>query len=259
LARAAALIHERGIAIGAPLTIVGRTTSTNDLAKQAAREGAPHGATFVAEEQTEGRGRQGRAWLAGAGESLLMSVVLRVTCPPARLPPLALVAGLATRDAVARWTRETPRIKWPNDVMIGERKIAGVLVEGILQGTRVEALVVGIGINVHARAFPDEIASLATSIALAAKSDEAVDRGELLADLLVALDRDIALASARGLGLVHARLTQFDALRGLRVSGDEVSGTAEGIDLDGRLLVRGDDGILRRCSAGEVRVSAPRS
>jgi BirA family biotin operon repressor/biotin-[acetyl-CoA-carboxylase] ligase len=185
-------------------------------------------------------------------------VLLRVTCPPSRLPPLALVAGLAARDAIARAAPgKDVRIKWPNDVLVGPRrkKIAGVLVEAILQGRTVEALVIGIGVNVHARAFPDELADLATSIAL--ETDRPADRAEVLADILSTLDRDIELVAARGLGLVHARLSSADALRGERVASDAgETGVAEGIDVEGRLLVRKDDGALARWGAGEVRLVA---
>jgi BirA family biotin operon repressor/biotin-[acetyl-CoA-carboxylase] ligase len=271
LARALALIEERGLTLGRPLHVLDETTSTNDEAKRAARSGAPHGAAWVAESQTAGRGRQGRAWVSPRGENLLFSVLLRVTCPPSRLPPLALVVGLAARDAVARAigsdgasahdaTRSTPdhavRLKWPNDVVVGpeRRKVAGVLVEAILQGRSVEALVVGVGINVHTRDFPGELAARATSVSLLA--ERAPDRAEILADVLTALDRDLELVAARGLGLVHARLTRADALRGARVQSEGSVGVAEGIDLEGRLLVRKDDGLLARWGAGEVHLVA---
>jgi BirA family biotin operon repressor/biotin-[acetyl-CoA-carboxylase] ligase len=173
---------------------------------------------------------------------------------------LALVAGLAARDAVARAApRADVRIKWPNDVVVGpaRRKVAGVLVEAIIKGKGVEAVVVGVGINVHTRAFPEELASRATSIALECEpGSPPPDRAEVLADFLSALDRDLVLVSERGLGLVHARLTAADALRGARVAtdGDAEGGVAEGIDLEGRLLVRRADGILARWNAGEVHL-----
>jgi BirA family biotin operon repressor/biotin-[acetyl-CoA-carboxylase] ligase len=181
-------------------------------------------------------------------------VLVRLTCPPARLPPLALVAGLAARDAIARAAPgKDVRIKWPNDVVVDGKKIAGVLVEAILQGDRVEAVIVGIGINVHTREFPAEIAERAGSIALLA--DRPPDRAEILVDTLAVLDRDLELVAARGLGLVHARLTGADALRGARVTSDAGEGTAEGIDLEGRLLVRDAKGILSRWGAGEVHLA----
>jgi BirA family biotin operon repressor/biotin-[acetyl-CoA-carboxylase] ligase len=249
-----ALVAERGIALGRPLHVLAETTSTNDEAKRAAKGGAPHGATWVTESQTAGRGRQGRAWASPRGENLLFSVLLRVSCPPARLPPLALVAGLAARDAIARAAPgRDVRIKWPNDVVIDRKKVAGVLVEATLQGSLVEAVIVGIGINVHTRDFPEELAPRATSVALVA--DAPPDRGAILADVLANLDRDCELVAARGLGLVHARLTAADALRGEPVTSESGAGTAEGIDVDGRLLVRTAEGTLTRWGAGEVHLA----
>ena len=255
LARASALIAERGIALGKPMHLLAETTSTNDEAKRGAKAGEAHGATWVAESQTAGRGRQGRSWVSPRGENLLFSVLVRVTCPPARLPPLALVAGLAARDAIARAAPEREvQIKWPNDVVVGGKKVAGVLVEATLQGSTVEALVVGVGINVHTRDFPDDLAPRATSVALLASRPP--DRGELLADVLAGLDRDLELVASRGLGLVHSRLARADALRGAPVTSDSGAGIAEGIDADGRLLVRRADGVLARWVAGEVHLGA---
>ena len=194
------------------------------------------------------------------GENLLFSVLLRVSCPPARLPPLALVAGLAVRDAAAKALlgvagAPEPQLKWPNDVVVGAKKLAGVLVESVVSGARVEALIVGIGINVHTREFPEELLVRATSLALL--GGQGLDRAEVLADALAALDRDMELAAARGLGLVHARLTAADSLLGTRVRGELGEGVASGIDLEGRLVVRGDDGVVRRWSAGEVHLVRP--
>ena len=258
LADAAARIAERGGTLGRPLHLLERTGSTNDDAKTAARDGAPHGATWVAETQDKGRGRQGRSWVSPPGENLLFSVLLRVRCAPARVPPLALVAGLAVRDAVARHVDgDRVRIKWPNDVVIldrsgnaGFKKVAGVLVESAVSGAQVEHVVVGVGLNVHTRAFPDELAALATSVALEA-AGPAPERAILLADVLAALDRDVELVAHRGLGLVHARIEAADVLRGRAVEVDgRPGGVAEGIDADGRLLVRGVGKVV----AGEVRV-----
>lgn len=254
LESAPALVRERGSALGVPMHLLASTTSTNDEAKHAAKKGAPGGACWVTEEQTAGRGRQGRTWVSPRGENLLFSVLVRVTCPPSRLPPIALVSGLAVRDAVARAAPEAaPKIKWPNDVLVDGKKLAGVLVEAITAGSRVQAVVIGVGINVHTREFPEELAGRATSVAL--QSNGPVDRATLLADVLVGLDRDLHVVVGRGLGLLRARLEAADVLRGRRVrsdTGDE--GTASGIDEDGRLLVRRDDGILVRWSAGEVHL-----
>ena len=258
LAAAALRIAAQGLTLGRPLHLLAETASTNDDAKSAARVGAPHGSTWVAESQTAGRGRQGRSWVSPPGENLLFSVLARVSCPVVRLPTLALVAGLAACDAVARAAPEARvQIKWPNDVVViseegTARKVAGVLVEAILRGKNVEALIVGIGINVHAREFPEEIEHRATSIARIAASPP--DRAEVLVDVLAGLQRDLELVAARGLGMVHTRLARADALAGAVVSSESGEGVAEGIDLDGRLLVRRPDGILARWGAGEVHL-----
>ncbi len=158
LAEAADRVASLGGQLGTPMVVMATTTSTNDVAKRAARDGAAHGATWVAEEQTAGRGRRGHSWVSPPGEGLLFSVLLRLPCTPARVPPIALVAGLAVRDAVAAAAPGASiAIKWPNDVLVAGRKVAGILIEAITVGSRVEAVVVGIGINVHTRAFPDEI------------------------------------------------------------------------------------------------------
>lgn len=258
LEAAAELVAARGSGLGRPMHLLATTTSTSDEAKRGAKEGAPHGATWVAEQQTAGRGRQGRTWESPRGENLLFSTLARLACPPARLPPVALAVGLAVRDALAAAVpRAAPVIKWPNDVLAAGKKIAGVLVEAITVGSRVEAVVIGVGVNVHTRDFPPDIADRATSLALAAAGDAgaALDRGALLADVLARIDADLHVVAGRGLGLLLGRLNAADALRGHRVrsdTGDE--GVAAGIDEDGRLLVRRDDGVLARWSAGEVHL-----
>lgn len=254
LDRAEALIAERGSVLGRPLVRLRATTSTNDEAHRAAKRGAPHGATWVAEEQTAGRGRWGRSWTSPPGEGLLFSVLMRVRCAPAKLPPIALLAGLAVRDAVGRAAEASPiSIKWPNDVLAGGRKLAGILVEAVTVGSRVEAIVVGVGINVHTRSFPSELAARATSVALAAAGGPPPDRAVLLADVLAAVDRDLHVVVQHGLGLLRARIEAVDALRGRRVRSDQgLEGDACGIDDEGRLLVRSDAGGVDRWVAGEV-------
>lgn len=264
LEHVARAIAERGGRLGAPLSIEDETTSTNDDAKAGAKAGAPHGAVWLAESQRAGRGRQGRAWVSPRGENLLFSVLLRVTCPPARVPPLSLVAGLAVRDAVAKAvgdaSAERVLVKWPNDVVVRDedgslRKLAGILIESSVSGMKVDHVVVGIGINVHTRDFPEELSAIATSIARESSGGVPPDRAEILADVLANLDRDAEHVAHRGLGLVHARLEKHDALRGHQVESDDggLGGTAEGIDLEGRLRVRTSAGEIVTVAAGEVR------
>jgi BirA family biotin operon repressor/biotin-[acetyl-CoA-carboxylase] ligase len=260
LARAADLIAAREGDLGRPLHLLSETTSTNDDAKRAAKGGAPHGSTWVAESQAAGRGRQGRAWISPPGENLLFSVLLRHPGSPARLPLVSLVAGLAVAEAAQRaCPMAAVRLKWPNDVVVatgvGEEarlaKIAGILVETSMTGRAVDAIVVGVGINVHSRRFPGGLSSVATSVAL--QSDRTPDRAEILADILAGLGRDIGPVLAGGLAPVRARLVGLDALSGRRVRSEAGEGIARGIDLEGRLVVE-SGGERRAWNAGEVHL-----
>jgi BirA family biotin operon repressor/biotin-[acetyl-CoA-carboxylase] ligase len=254
LVHVADVIAGRGAELGRPLTVLASTTSTNDEAKREARRGAPHGATWVAERQTAGRGRQGRSWWSAAGESLLFSVLLRTSFAPSRQPQVALIAGLAVLTAVKRAAPEADaKVKWPNDIVVGPKKVAGILVEAVTTGSRADALVVGFGINVHTRIFPEGLSARATSIALL--SGHTPDRGQVLGDVLTSLAHDLPVVASRGLGLFRARLEAADLLRGRGVrseAGDE--GIASGINDEGRLVVRRADGTFATWVAGEVHL-----
>jgi BirA family biotin operon repressor/biotin-[acetyl-CoA-carboxylase] ligase len=141
-------------------------------------------------------------------------------------------------------------VKWPNDVVVGRKKLAGILVESRLDGARVDALVVGIGVNVHARSLPEEIAETATSLALLA--EEPPGRGELLVKILVELQIRIGSLTHDARERVFAELRREDALLGERVTVGAVSGVGAGIDDDGQLLIRDDDGTVHAVSSGTV-------
>jgi BirA family transcriptional regulator, biotin operon repressor / biotin---[acetyl-CoA-carboxylase] ligase len=243
--------------LGRPLFVLDETGSTNDDAKAGARDGAPHGAVWIADTQRAGRGRRGRSWISPPGENLTFSLLLRIPCASARVPPLALAVGLAVRDAVANVLGDRVMVKWPNDVVVVDggawKKIAGVLVESSLVGARASSIVVGVGLNVHTREFPDGLA--ATSVAR--ESNVPVSRAELLADILAAIDHDAEHVAHRGLGILHARLRAVDVLAGRRIERDDgVRGRAVGIDVEGRLVVEQDDGSRVKIASGEVVHSA---
>jgi BirA family biotin operon repressor/biotin-[acetyl-CoA-carboxylase] ligase len=147
-------------------------------------ENDPEGAVVVAEEQTEGRGRLGRQWLAPTGTSLLVSILLRPEVEPARLPELSLVAGRACAEAIADVAGLEPEVKFPNDVLLGGRKVAGILAEAS-EGR----VVLGVGVNVTQRPgeLPPDARTPATSLAI--ETGRAIDRGELLLALLERLER----------------------------------------------------------------------
>lgn len=239
------------------LIVLGTTASTNDVARALAGRGAPAGATIIAEEQSAGRGSHGRVWRAPYGRALLLSMLLRPRLrggDEARAGTLPLRAGLAAARAIEDVTGQATEVKWPNDVLLHRRKVAGVLCEGTLTAGPDAFLVVGVGINVllEAGEFPPELRPRATSLRLALGRD--VSRGAL-AGALVARLRD-SLAEVHDLDDEElAELGRRDALRGralLDDAGDEL-GIAVGVARDGTLQVRLPSGIVRRVVDATVR------
>lgn len=221
--------------LGRPRVHLRATDSTNLRARALALAGAPHGTLVTAREQTAGRGRQGRIWTAPPGRALLMSLVLRD--PPPLLP---LLAAVAVSDVCG----EGAAIKWPNDVLLGGRKVAGILVEGRPQE---QWAVVGIGLNVAVRDedLPEELRGRATGLGREPEEVEVV-----LGDLLDALAARLA-APGEALDAWHER----DALRGREISWNGGAGIADGVDDQGRLRVLTPDGVVA-LDAGEVHLGA---
>jgi BirA family biotin operon repressor/biotin-[acetyl-CoA-carboxylase] ligase len=227
--------------IGSPRVHHRICDSTNERARELALAGAPHGTLVTADEQGAGRGRQGRSWSAPAGSALLMSLVLRELEPT--LPLVAAVAACEACEAVAPVACS---IKWPNDVWIDDRKLAGILVEGRPQ----EGWgVLGIGLNVATAEdeFPEELRATATSLRIAAGEPPSIKR--VLNELLQALDRRLADPAQSVLQAWRAR----DALKGRTVRWQGGEGTAAGIDDEGALLVETSGGRVA-LDAGEVHL-----
>ena len=252
-ARIAARIAELRPGPAAPVIVKASTGSTNDDAKALARSGSAHGAAVLAEAQTHGRGRSGSRWYSPAGENLTLSIVLLPGAIGASTATFSLVVGLCVARAVEAAAGGSLRagVKWPNDVLVERRKIAGVLIEGA-SGQGRATLVVGVGVNVGSRSFPPELSELATSLAREGALD--VDRSLVAADIVAGvLDAWDAFASA-GLEPWLGELARRDALRGRSVRVEAVSGVAEGIAPDGRLLVRTPPGDLVSVVAGHVEL-----
>jgi BirA family biotin operon repressor/biotin-[acetyl-CoA-carboxylase] ligase len=220
--------------IGSPRVHHRVTDSTNERAKELAATGAPHGTLVTADEQTAGRGRQGRVWTAAPRSAVLMSVVLREL--DERLP---LTAAVAVADALPA----EAAIKWPNDVWIGGRKVAGILVEGRPQEGWA---VLGVGLNVGTERFPAELAETATSLRLAGIED---DTEAVLAATLRSLDAWLGAPPAR----VLEAWRSLDALKGERVRWADGEGIADGIDDSGALQVETPAGPVT-LDAGEVHL-----
>jgi BirA family biotin operon repressor/biotin-[acetyl-CoA-carboxylase] ligase len=223
------------------------TDSTNTDAIAAARAAAPHGSVFFADEQIAGRGRGDHAWHSAAGQGLYVSVLLRLRIPPVRLPLLPLVAGLAAADAI-RTTADLPiDLRWPNDLLIGERKTGGILVEAHTESNTVSYAVVGIGINVHQRAFDPGLSTPATSLDL--ESGRFMSRQLVLVALLKSLERETqALLDPDASNTILARVEKSSTwLRGrnVEVHGPQAcTGITAGLDENGFLLVRTVTGVV---------------
>ena len=221
--------------LGRPRLHLRVTTSTNDRARALAQDGAPHGTLVTAAEQHAGRGRQGRTWSAPPDRALLLSLVLRD--PPALLP-------LAAALAVAEVAGPSAQIKWPNDVLVEGRKVAGILAEG---RPHEGWAVLGIGLNVALRVdeLPPELHATAGTLGLTpADLEPTLDR------LLAALERALALDAT---ALLEA-YRQRDALRGHEVTWAGGRGRAAGVDGAGRLVVELPEGGRTALSAGEVHL-----
>jgi BirA family transcriptional regulator, biotin operon repressor / biotin---[acetyl-CoA-carboxylase] ligase len=232
--------------------------STNDHALAWARRGAPHGALVTADEQTAGRGRLGRRWVSPPGEGLYASLVLRpATVTGAEWSPrwaaLGLAVGLGLREGLARWLPEL-RLKWPNDLLCGGRKLGGVLCETRWQGA-VPDVVTGFGINVLQREFPAELA--ATSLAIELAPGTCPSRQEVLRGCLDGLQGVLAGFFAGGFPAIREAYERHSAVvdRALTVGGRAVVGV--GFDDDGALRVRGESGESRRVEAEDVWLREP--
>ena len=246
------------LAIGEGLatTLLGRgrvvcsatTGSTNDDAKRAASEGAEHGALFVAETQTAGRGRRGREWLSPSGAGIYASVVLRPTLALSDAPLTTIAAALATSECVRAETDLPVQIKWPNDVLVRGRKVAGLLTEMSAEMAGVEYVVVGVGINVNSESSDlpsDRLMYPASSIKQ--ETGHRVERARVLANWLNALERWMDELVTHGGG---ALVKEWEARCGTIGKDVRVSGS-KGI-VEGRVLGLREDGALRLRVGGET-------
>lgn len=255
------VLSAEAIRAGLNTEFVGRTVvyrpevdSTNDTARLLAQEGAPEGTLVIADYQRAGRGRLGRPWTAPAGSSLLLSVVFRPPLAPSQAQRLTMVCGLAVVEAVEAETRLRAALKWPNDVLIGDAKAGGILVEMSSTGERVDFAIAGIGLNVNLdpAELPGDLVMAATS--LSREMGGKVARLRLLWALLEALEaRYVALLQGgEPQGEWAGRLLTLGRRVSVSGAGRALEGVAEGVDADGALLVRCADGRLERILAGDV-------
>ena len=235
--------------LGCEVRFLQETESTNRDVDAAAQAGAAEGLLIMADSQTAGRGRMTRTWFSPPEANLYFSLLLRPDVEIATVPSLPLVVGLAVAEAIAACVPALlPKIKWPNDILINEKKICGILCELQTKQDRVDYIVVGIGVNVNLSAdqVSDELKERATSILI--ENGEPLKREQLLATILNRLEPIYDNWRAFGFKPLVQNINTLDALRGLSIrvdhSGSPIEGIASGIQADGSLLLQTANGLV---------------
>jgi BirA family biotin operon repressor/biotin-[acetyl-CoA-carboxylase] ligase len=233
-----------------------RTDSTNHVAMELGYADEPEGAVVLAEEQTAGRGRAGRTWHSERGTGLYVTLLLRPKISPVQAPLLTMMAGLSSHAAIQAQTGLTVDLKWPNDLMLGDKKLGGILTEMYAEPSQVRFVIVGIGINVNQDKFPSELAATATSLRV--QTGRAQSRLELLVLLLREFETDYNRFLSEGSASVTQRFEAVSSYaRGKRVSvfnGKETyTGVTAGLSREGLLQVERESGDIVTVIAGDVR------
>jgi len=231
-------------------------TSTNIVLRQAAEEGAPHGTLALCEEQTHGKGRRGRTWVSPAGQGIWMSLLLRPQLPPAKAQLITLAAALAMCQAVERETGLAPQIKWPNDLVLGGKKICGILLELSGDLDKISYVIVGTGLNVGKDAYPPELSGQAASLAEVAGGQ--VKRAPIIHAYLRSMELCTERLEKEGLPGIFSEYEKRSCTLGSKVhvmgAGVDFAGIAVSMDDMGALLVKDNEGTIRTVLAGDVSV-----
>jgi BirA family biotin operon repressor/biotin-[acetyl-CoA-carboxylase] ligase len=240
--------------LGSALLRFESVTSTNDVARALAAEDAPEGTAVLAQEQTAGRGRQGRTWVSSPGDGLYLSVILRPVIHPARAGVITLAAAVAVAETLAVDFEIAADIKWPNDVLASGRKISGMLVESATEGSQLQYAVVGIGVNLNHRRFPEEIRQTATSVFL--ECGRVVQADAFAARLLERFDavyRQAMDEPRLTLQRWESRSTYAHG-RAVRISSPDgyADGITRGLTDSGALILELANGARREFASGEV-------
>ena len=234
--------------------------STNTYARRLAEQGASEGELVIADSQTDGRGRLGRHWVSPPNLNLYFSVILRPKLPPARAPQITLMAAVALAETLQSLLPVPPAIKWPNDITVNGKKLAGILTEMSCGTNAVDFVILGIGVNVNypVDLMPEAIRQRATSVS--AECQKKISREDFLRRLIQHLDRCYGEIEENGFAPLAPRWEAYFGWRGHRVRiellGQVTFGIARGLDHDGALLLEDEHGSLQRVIAGDVtRVS----
>ena len=248
------LLHNK--IIGKNLIVLDSVNSTNNYLKKLGNEGCENGTVVAAREQTKGKGRLGRTWQSKKDDGIAFSVLLRPNVAPSEVSAITPLAGLAVCKAIREYTRLDCVIKWPNDIIVGRKKLVGILTEMSAEFDAVEYVITGIGINVDHTSFPEEIAFKATSLLL--ETGRHIDKNEFLACVLEHLENEFV---KNNLELTPTALSEYTDLcatvgrsvtfqRGTR----RISGMAVGVSEHGELKVMMSDGTISLVNSGEVTV-----
>lgn len=242
---------------GSQVMYFDETDSTNNQAKDSGEKNGVHGTLFIADKQSAGKGRRGRGWESPPGESIYMTILLRPEITPDKAPMLTLVMGLSVAEGIRRVTGIETQIKWPNDIVVNKKKVCGILTEMATEIVFVNYVVIGVGINVNQRQFPEEIKDIAAS--LYEQTGITYKRSELIASVLEQFEKNYeAFLKTGDLSGIKAAYDSILINRGQEVKvlepGNEYRAVAEGIDKTGELIVKLPDGQRKYVFAGEVSV-----
>ncbi|HXU77389.1 MAG TPA: biotin--[acetyl-CoA-carboxylase] ligase [Methylomirabilota bacterium] len=244
--------------IGRDIHVFQETTSTNDVIEKFARDNVKEGVVVFAESQTKGRGRLGRKWASPARKGLWFSVLLRPELTPQETTQITVASATALRRAIHAQTGVKAEIKWPNDILVSGKKIAGILTELHAELDRVKSVILGIGVDVNLAAsdFPAEVRKIATSLKI--ELGHAVSRADLAVSILRELDTDYAQVVTRRFITVADEWEEHCSTLGrnvtIRLGERQVRGRAESLAEDGALLVRTEHGHLERIVGGDLTV-----
>ncbi len=247
----------KGKRLGREIRYFDRVDSTNRVARDYALQMAGEGLVILADSQTQGRGRRGRVWESPPGVNLYLSVLLRPPLPPAVVPQITLLAGVAGANALSRASALEARIKWPNDIFLHGKKVAGILAEMEAEGSAVRFVILGVGVNVNGRVdeLPLHLGSVATT--LREEGGKELSRAAVAAELLGELEREYELFLREGfsprLREEWNRLSWINQKKAtVKVGNWEIPGQALGLDADGALLWIDTEGKRRRLIAGDI-------
>jgi BirA family transcriptional regulator, biotin operon repressor / biotin---[acetyl-CoA-carboxylase] ligase len=243
--------------IGRDIRVFEETTSTNDVVEKLARDQVKEGVAVFAESQTKGRGRLGRKWISPARKGLWFSILLRPKLRPQEATQLTVASATALRRAIEGSTGLKPKIKWPNDILIGGKKVAGILTELSAELDRVKHIILGIGVDVNLTEFPQDLKKIATSLNI--EAGKTISRAELAVNILRELDKDYARVCSGNFESVanewEEHCDTIGELVTIHVGDRKLQGRAEALDDAGALLLRTEHGTLEQVIGGDVTLS----